>query len=185
MNILLVFPIALALAMDAVAVSVGLSLSQKGLSRSQIFRLAVSFGFFQFMMPVLGWLAGQTVMDIIRSIDHWVAFGLLLLIGTKMIYESFRKQDKKKSRGDQTRGLFLLILSVATSIDALAVGLSFAALELPIFVPALIIGLVAFILTIVGTKIGPLFGRLVGKRAELIGGSVLILIGIKILMDHL
>ncbi len=186
MKIFLVLPIAWALAMDAFAVSVGLSVHRKGLSRNQVFRLASSFGLFQFLMPLLGWLAGQTIIDSIKTIDHWVAFGLLAVIGAKMIYESFKSETKISNQDkDPTKGFVLLILSVATSIDALAVGLSFAALDLPVLVPSLIIGVVAFIMTVVGTKIGPLFGRLVGKRAELFGGCVLILIGIKILIDHL
>lgn len=186
MNIFLVLPIALALAMDTFAVSVGLSVSQKGLSRNQVFRLATGFGFFQFLMPLLGWLAGQTIIESIKTVDHWVAFGLLAVIGTKMIYESFKSETSISNEDkDSTKGFVLFILSVATSIDALAVGLSFAALDLPVLFPSLIIGVVAFIMTVVGTKIGPIFGRLVGKRAELIGGCVLILIGIKILTDHL
>lgn len=186
MKIFLVLPIALALGMDAFAVSVGLAVSQKGLSRNQVFRLATGFGLFQFLMPLLGWMAGQTIIESIKTVDHWVAFGLLAVVGTKMIYESFKSETSISNKDkDPTKGFVLLILSVATSIDALAVGLSFAALDLPVLIPSLIIGVVAFIMTIVGTKIGPLFGRLVGKRAELIGGSVLILIGIKILTDHL
>ncbi len=186
MNIFFVLPIALALAMDAFAVSVGLSVNRKGFSRGQVFRLALSFGLFQFLMPLLGWLAGQTITESLQAVDHWVAFGLLAFIGIKMIFESFRSEtkDSKKDR-DPTKGLVLLILSVATSIDALAVGLSFAALDLPVLFPSLIIGVVAFIMTVVGTKTGPIFGRMAGRRAELIGGCVLILIGIKILTDHL
>jgi len=186
MKLFLVFPIALALAMDAFAVSVGLSVSQKRLSKNQIFRLASGFGLFQLFMPFLGWLAGKTVLDAIKIFDHWVAFGLLAVIGAKMIHESFREEPSVwKQNGDPTKGFVLLMLSVATSIDALAVGLSFGALNLPILVPSLIIGLTAFIMTAVGTKIGPIFGRLLGRRGELVGGCVLILIGIKILIDHL
>lgn len=186
MKLFLVLPIALALAMDAFAVSVGFSVNRKGLLRCQVFRLATGFGFFQFLMPILGWLAGQTIIESIKTVDHWVAFGLLAVIGARMIYESFRSETKVSNQDrDPTKGFVLLILSVATSIDALAVGLSFAALDLPVLVPSLIIGVVAFIMTVVGTKIGPLFGRLVGKRAEFFGGCVLILIGIKILVNHL
>jgi putative Mn2+ efflux pump MntP len=186
MNFFLVLPIALALAMDAFAVSVGLGVSQKRLSQSQVFRLASGFGLFQFLMPLLGWLAGQTILDVIKAVDHWVAFGLLFLIGSKMIFESFRGQYKEnKSRGDQTRGLILLLLSVATSIDALAVGLSFAAIGQTVFYPSVVFGAVAFLMTVAGTKIGPLFGRVVGRRAELLGGLALIFIGAKVLLDHL
>jgi putative Mn2+ efflux pump MntP len=186
MSLLLVLPIALGLAMDAFAVSVGVSVGRGGLSGLQAFRLAASFGIFQFIMPILGWLTGQTVLDIIKSVDHWVAFGLLLLIGAKMIYESFKgKEESTKSDGDPTKGIILVVLSVATSIDALAVGLSFAALEQSILLPSILIGVVAFLMTVAGTKIGPVIGGRMGKRAELIGGIILILIGVKILADHL
>jgi putative Mn2+ efflux pump MntP len=186
MSLLLILPIALGLAMDAFAVSVGVSVSQGGLSRSQVFRIAASFGVFQFMMPILGWLAGQTVIDIIKSLDHWVAFGLLLLIGAKMIFESFRgKEQSIKSDGDATKGAILVVLSVATSIDALAVGLGFAALDQPVLFPSIIIGVVAFLMTFAGTKIGPVIGSRIGKKAALIGGIILIVIGLKILADHL
>ena len=186
MNGWLVFPIAFGLAMDALAVSVGVSVNRQGLSRLQAFRLAGSFGLFQLLMPIIGWLAGQTVLDIIKLVDHWVAFGLLFLIGAKMIYESFRGSEKSgKIDGDPTRGLILIVLSIATSIDAFAVGLSMAALDQPVLFPSSIIGVVAFLMTLAGTKIGPFFGRKVGKRAELLGGIILILIGVKILSDHL
>ena len=186
MNLLFIIPVALALAMDAFAVSVGVNLSQKGLSKVQTLRMASSFGFFQFIMPVMGWLAGQTVMEAIETVDHWVAFVLLFLIGTKMIYESLKgKKKEDKPREDQTRGFVLLLLSLATSIDALAVGLSFAALGQTVFYPSVVFGSVAFLMTVIGAKIGPLFGRVAGRRAELLGGLVLIFIGAKILLDHL
>ena len=177
---MLVFPIALGLAMDAFAVSVGVSVSQEGLSRLQTFRLAASFGFFQFMMPIIGWLAGQTVLDIIKSVDHWVAFGLLFLVGAKMIFESFSGKEKSvKPDGDPTKGVSLFVLSVATSIDALA------ALDQPVLFPSVIIGIVAFLMTVAGLKIGPFIGSRMGKSTEFIGGIILILIGVKILADHL
>ena len=186
MNLFFVLPIALALAMDAFAVSVGLGVSQKGLSWNQVFRLAFCFGLFQFLMPLIGWLAGQTVIESIKAVDHWVAFGLLLMVGGKMISESFRGQDKNnKLKGDQTRGLVLLMLSVATSIDALAVGLSFTALGQAVFYPSVVFGVVAFLMAVAGAKIGPLFGQFAGRWAEFLGGAVLIFIGVKILLNHL
>jgi len=184
----IVFGVALALAMDAFAVSVGVSLSLEGISKRQTFRLAFSFGFFQFMMPIAGWLAGNSMLQYMQAIDHWVAFGLLLFVGVKMIYESFKRGKKTKEGNvnvDPTKGLSLLTLSVATSIDALAVGLSFAALHEPILYPAVVIGLVAFLMTVLGTKLGPLLGQLIGKRAEIAGGLILIIIGAKILSEHL
>jgi len=186
MNFFLVLAIALALAMDAFAVSMGLSLSLGKMTKSQTFRLSFHFGFFQFMMPVVGWVAGKNLLRYIQIYDHWVAFGLLLIIGGKMIYESFSRKEIRKIRSsDPTRGFFLLMLSVATSIDALALGVSLAALHVSIVYPAIIIGLVAFSMSVIGIKIGPLLGIVVGKRAELLGGLILVLIGAKILSEHL
>ena len=186
MNLFLVIPVALALAMDAFAVSIGLSVRPGGLKMSQRLRLAVFFGFFQFLMPLVGWLAGQEFLHYMRDVDHWVAFGLLCVVGGKMVVESFRNQDMmKKTPGDPTIGVTLILLAIATSIDAFAVGLSFAALQQKILYPSIIIGVVAFVMTIIGTKLGSVFGKIVGKRAELLGGLILILIGIKILTGHL
>jgi putative Mn2+ efflux pump MntP len=185
-NLFLVIPIALALAMDAFAVSVGLSVLPGGLKKSQSLRLAVFFGFFQFLMPLIGWMAGHGFLDDIRDVDHWVAFGLLFLIGGKMVVESFRNRGlEKKVSGDPTKGVTLILLSVATSIDAFAVGLSFAAIQQKILYPSIIIGAVAFVMTLFGTKLGPTIGNIAGKRAELLGGFILIFIGIKILAEHL
>ena len=186
MNIVVVFSIALALAMDAFTVSVGLSLGPGQIGTRQAIRLSTSFGIFQFMMPLLGWLAGTRILSVIQSFDHWVAFGLLFLIGCRMVFSSLRSKAILQSvRQDPTRGWPLLILSIATSVDALAVGLSFAALGMTILYPSVVIGVVAFLMTFLGTKLGPLLGRVVGKRAELVGGLILILIGIKILIDHI
>lgn len=176
---------ALGLAMDAFAVSIGVSLAQDKLSLVQILRMALFFGLFQAGMSILGWLAGKGFMALIRDIDHWVAFGLLLLIGGGMIYESFSIEKEDVRKTDKTRGLTLIILSLATSIDALAAGLSLAALNILIWIPAAVIGVVAFLMTSLGGSMGPLVGRVVGRRAELAGGLVLIGIGIKILIDHL
>ena len=187
MNFILILAVALALAMDAFAVSVGVSLRPEGLSRKQSLRMAVCFGFFQFMMPLIGWQMTQSILqDYIEPVDHWVAFGLLLVIGARMISESFRfREYTEKSQTDPTRGLNLFVLSVATSIDAFAVGISFAALQTAILFPAGVIGVVAFLMTLLGTKIGPPLGRLAGKKAELFGGLLLILIGVKILFEHI
>jgi putative Mn2+ efflux pump MntP len=185
MNFFLVLPVAFALAMDAFAVSVGISVSQKEQRGDQRFRLAFSFGFFQFMMPMIGWYAGESFLDYIRDIDHWVAFSLLFLIGGKMVLDSLRDQKKmEKVPDDPSSGFRLIVLSVATSIDAFAVGLSFAALKVPILYPSVIIGIVAFLMTLLGTRIGPVIGQIAGKRAELLGGLILILIGIKIIVEH-
>lgn len=187
MNFFLVLAVAFALAMDAFAVSVGISLRPEGLTKKQTFRIAFHFGLFQFMMPILGGLATRgIILDLIEPFDHWVAFGLLFIIATKMIFECFReRKEPQKTQVDPTRGLSILMLSVATSIDALAVGMSLAALQAAILYPAVIIGIVAFLMTILGTRIGPLLGRMAGRGAELLGGSILILIGVKILWEHL
>ena len=186
MNLFLIVTTAFALAMDAFTVAVGLSIYQESLTLKQILRLSLSFGLFQFLMPVLGWLAGQSILEYIEAFDHWVAFGMLLFIGVRMIWQTAKEQPESKAHhSDPTAGLSLLVLSVATSIDALAVGLSFSVLEMPVFQPAVIIGLVAFVMTFVGTKVGPLFGLVLGKRAGFVGGLVLIGIGVKILFDHL
>ncbi len=185
MSFVLILGVALALAMDAFAVSLGLGLSLKPVTSGQTFRLASSFGLFQFLMPVLGWAAGETLVRHIEKYDHWVAFALLLGVGGKMIFESFRpEKDSGSGRSDPTRGASLLVLSVATSLDALAVGLSLAALRVAIVFPAVVIGIVAFAMTVTGMKIGPALGKVIGRRAELLGGTVLLLIGIKILIDH-
>jgi putative Mn2+ efflux pump MntP len=185
-SVLVVLGLALALAMDAFAVSLGLGLSLRPASSGQTFRLAFHFGLFQFLMPVLGWAAGETLIRHIEKYDHWVAFALLLGVGGKMIFESLRPEPGLESkRSDPTRGVSLLALSVATSLDALAVGLSLAALRVAIVFPAVVIGIVAYAMTVLGVKIGPALGRIIGRRAELLGGVILILIGIKILVDHL
>jgi len=185
MNVFLVLAIALALAMDAFAVSIGVSLMHKGLTRGQTFRLSFHFGLFQFVMPLLGWTAGRNILKYIEGYDHWVAAGLLVFIGGRMILESFRKDRLAKKGSDPTQGFSLILLSVATSLDALAVGLSLAALHVSVLYPAAVIGVVAAAVTVVGTKIGPVLGLLVGKKAEFAGGLVLLLIAAKILVDHL
>jgi len=185
MSFYLVIVIAFALAMDAFAVSLGVSLSRGGLTGKQTFRMAFFFGFFQFGMPIIGWLAGLSIVVYIQAIDHWIAFGLLVLIGLKMIYESFQQQGSlQEKKGDPTKGMSLLLLSVATSIDALAVGISLAFIRVSILYPALVIGFIAFALTILGVKISRFLGRWLGRKAELFGGMILIFIGIKILLGH-
>lgn len=186
MSFLLILGIALALAMDAFAVSIGLGMSLKPATVGQTSRLASAFGLFQFLMAVLGWSAGERLVQRISIYDHWVAFGLLVIVGGRMIGESLRpEKDSREKRNDPTRGLSLLVLSVATSLDSLAVGLSLGALGVGIVYPAAVIGIVAFLMTVLGMKIGPALGKVIGRRAELLGGAVLILIGIRILTEHL
>jgi putative Mn2+ efflux pump MntP len=178
--------IALALAVDAFAVALAAGVSLCQVNSRQVFRLAFHFGFFQAGMSILGWLGGLTVRSLIESFDHWLAFGLLAFVGLKMIREAIREVKEEGEGADPTRGRMLVTLSVATSIDSLAVGLSFAVLEISVWLPALIIGLVASALTALGLRLGCLLGGAsrLGTRAEIVGGLVLIGIGLKILHEH-
>ena len=144
--------------------------------------LACLFGGFQAPMPVIGWLAGLGLKDVIMSVDHWIAFGLLGFIGAKMIYDSTKDEEYKENNVTLA---IALTLAVATSIDALMVGLSFALLETSILVPVLIIGLVVFGLSLVGFEFGSRMGTMFGKRVQIVGGIILILIGIQILAEHI
>ena len=186
MSFVWILGIAVALAMDCFAITLGLACGARGLTMRQAVRMGAYFGGFQFVMPVVGWLAGDRLLRIIEHFDHWVAFGLLVLIGGRMIWESLKMNDEEKAcRPDQTRGKRLLILALATSIDALAVGLSLGVVRTGILYPAAIIGVTSFVMTVVGAKLGPVVGRIAGKRAELVGGLILIGIGAKILIEHL
>jgi putative Mn2+ efflux pump MntP len=183
MSLITIILLAVGLGVDAFSVAIGIGATNNKKSWFPVLRLAAAFGIFQFVMPVIGWLAGLTVVEIISSFDHWIAFALLALVGGKMIWEGFEKESNE-DREDQTRGWPLLILSIATSIDALAVGFSFSVLKNPIFFPAVIIGIVCFVMTITGMIFGKVLARIFGKKVEIFGGLVLIAIGIKILIDH-
>ncbi len=178
--------IAVALAMDAFAVSIATGVSLKDVSFRQTFRLSWHFGLFQAMMPVIGWGAGLSIRVYIERYDHWVAFVLLAFVGINMIREAFQHDKGEEQKKDPTKGVTLVILSVATSIDALAVGLSISILNVTIWTPALIIGLVAGIFTIVGLQIGKKIGSAtrLSRYAGAIGGIVLLAIGFKILHEH-
>ncbi len=177
--------IAIGLSADCFAVALGASTSAKGISRLQMLRVSLAFGAAQAMMPALGWLGGKTLVNLISDYDHWVAFGLLLVIGSRMIWESFHSKEDEAKERDISKGLPLLVLALATSIDALAVGVSFAFLSANIVVAVLTIGVVCFLITGVGFLAGRRAGRLLGKRAETIGGVILIAIGLRILLTHL
>jgi len=181
MGIVEIFAVAIALAMDALAVSVMAGIRQAPLTRRQIFRLSFHFGLFQFMMPVIGAAVGEGLALYISSFGRWIAFGLLTIIGVKMIYEAL-KSEKNENRGDLTRGWTLIGLAVATSIDALAVGLSIAILKQSVLVPAIIIGLVCAAISILGAKFGSRIGDRYSHWAEITGGIILIAIGIKTAM---
>lgn len=186
MDIVNISAIAVALAMDAFAVSIAAGVTLKNVSFRQTFRLSWHFGLFQALMPVVGWSAGSTVRVYIEAYDHWIAFGLLSFIGIKMIREAFKNDGDIEEKKDPTKGMTLVILSVATSIDALAVGLSISMLNVAIWTPACIIGIVAGSFTIAGLQIGRRVGSAakLGLYAEVIGGMVLIIIGFNILRGH-
>lgn len=172
--------IAIGLAMDALAVSIAVGLSLASVTPRHVFRLAFHFGLFQFLMPIVGWLAGRQLAEHISAYDHWVAFGLLSFVGGKMLWEA-RRQESPATRRDPTRGLTLITLSVATSLDALAVGLSMAFLGVSILVPSVVIGVVAAALTTLGITFGSRIGARWERWAEIVGGIVLIVIGLKVL----
>ncbi len=179
--------LALALAMDALAVALASGAALGRVSLRQSLRLGWHFGFFQALMPVLGWWAGLTVRTWIQTYDHWLAFVLLALVGARMIHESLGpNQEGGQKPSDPTRGLSLVMLSLATSLDALAVGLSLAVLEISIWLPVVVIGLVAGVLTGLGLPLGARLGSLpaVHRYAGLLGGLVLWAIGISILAEH-
>lgn len=187
-NLSIIF-IAIGLSMDAFAVAIVTSLTLKNVSKRQIFRLSFHCGFFQFMMPVAGWFLGASFSKYIQAFDHWVAFALLAVIGGKMIYESFEDDKEEEKTNDKlidpTRGFSLLFIAVATSIDAMAVGLSLAMLDINIWYPSVIIGLVTFSLTVLGMKIGERVGKKFSSHMEVVGGLILIGIGLKILVEHM
>ena len=177
------FAIAVALAMDAFAVSVCAGCALKRVTVVHFLRLSLTFGFFQFLMPVIGWALGLTVRGFIESWDHWIAFALLAWIGGNMIREGV-KGDAEDCDPSLAFGT-MLMLAVATSIDALAVGITFAFLNVPILAAVAFIGVVTFVISALGVKIGNLFGARYKSKAEIFGGAVLILIGAKILLEHL
>jgi putative Mn2+ efflux pump MntP len=170
--------------MDAFAVSLGIGTTRQASLPRPIFRLSFHFGLFQFMMPVLGWLAGITVASFITHVDHWIALGLLAFIGGRMI-RSGLDPEAGAYPSDPSRGGTLMMLSVATSIDALAVGLSLAMLGVHILYPSIVIGVVTAGLSLTGLLIGHKMGTTFGKRMEILGGLILIGIGLRVLITHL
>ncbi len=177
--------IAVALAMDAFTVAMVTGFTLCRLSKRQMFRLSFHFGLFQALMPTIGWFLGRAVHAYIAALDHWIALGLLSFVGGKMIYEAVNNGDDQSITNDPTRGWTLVLLSVATSIDALAVGLTLGVLGETILIPVLVIGVVAALLTLVGMQIGCRIGTFWRKGVEVFGGILLIGIGIKIVLEHL
>ena len=184
MNLQLIIPIALALAMDAFGVAMAIGAAVKRVRVRHALIVGTWFGVFQAVMPLAGWFCGMTMKSVIHGVDHWIAFALLVFIGCKMIYESFKMESIEK-KTDPMNPRVLFILAVATSIDALAVGMSFAMIAVPIVGPAVIIGVTAFTISAVGVWIGDRLGRFFEKKVEIFGGIVLIVIGLKILISHL
>ncbi len=183
MDIVTILLIAVGLAMDAFAVSIAKGLLIEHGRRKTAFLLASFFGGFQMLMPTVGYFVGVNFREIIMGIDHWIAFGLLFLIGSKMIFDSTRKEKQKEEDGLKLRTI--LTLSIATSIDALMVGLSFAFLQTSLIEPILAIGLITFSLSIVGFYFGCGLGSVFGNRIKIVGGLILIAIGFRILLEHI
>ena len=184
MNLITVFVIALGLAIDAFAVSVASGARDKQLPIRHTFRIALFFGGFQAVMPLLGWLLGLGINQIIRDYDHWLAFGLLTAIGSKMIYESIILKKVEKQPNPMNLAT-LIVLSVAVSVDALAVGITLSLLTDHVITAIIIIGIVTFALSYAGIYIGKIFGHIFENKIEIIGGLILIAIGAKILIEHL
>lgn len=185
MSLLAILFLAVGLAMDAFAVSVASGFAIKELRVRHAFRVSAFFGGFQAIMPVLGWSGGLVFRRYIESYDHWVAFGLLTAIGVKMIVESFEIREEKEQeeiRALKTR--FLLVLAVATSLDALAVGMSLSLIRVDIIGPALIIGIVTFVLCFAGVYVGRRMGHFFENKLEIAAGLLLIGIGVKTLLSH-
>ena len=175
--------IAVGLAMDAFAVSMAKGIFIKHERRKMALLLASFFGGFQMLMPVIGWLVGSSLEVVIVGIDHWIAFGLLTFIGSRMIYDSAKKESGEKEESLRLRSL--MTLAVATSIDALMIGLSFAFLQTQILVPILVIGFITFLLSLTGFFFGCGLERIFGSKIKIVGGVILLAIGIRILFEHL
>jgi putative Mn2+ efflux pump MntP len=183
MDIPTILLIAFSLAMDAFAVSIANGITITHQRNRAALKMALFFGTFQMFMPIIGWLAGLSLKEFIMGVDHWIALALLTLIGSKMIYDSTKKEAKEIENHLNT--ITILTLSVATSIDALAVGLSFAFLQTQIATPIIIIGIVTFILSLSGFFFGNTAGKILGNRIKIVGGLILIGIGIRILIEHI
>ncbi len=169
--------------MDAFAVSIAAAAYFGKATKRQKFRLSFHFGLFQFLMPLIGWFLGSRIERYIAEIDHWIAFGILAAIGLKMCYDAFNEEETVNK--DISKGWSLVMLSIATSIDALAVGFSFGVINAGIFLPAVIIGIVAAAMSLLGIKLGEILSVKFGSKFALAGGIILIIIGLNILREHL
>lgn len=180
-----IFFIGVGLSMDAFAVALCKGLNMKKINYVHTIIIALFFGGFQAFMPLLGWLLGKQFENYIVSVDHWIAFGLLLYIGGKMVYEAIKGEEEEEETSEKLDLKELTIMAIATSIDALAVGVTLAFLKVNIIKSISIIGVTTFILSIIGVMIGNRFGMKFKSKAEIAGGVILILIGTKILLEHL
>jgi len=183
MDFITLLLIAIGLSFDTFAASVSTGLSISHIRFWQGVRVALILAFFQSLMPLTGWFAGKQVASLISDYDHWIAFGLLGALGLKMIYESFEQESKQESV-DPLRFTFLVGIAIATSIDALVVGVSFAFMEMNIFWSVFVIGAVTFLVSMIGMLFGKQAGGWFGKKMEIVGGLILIGIGVKILIEH-
>jgi len=185
MSFIEIFLIGVGLSMDAFAVALCKGLNMKKINLKNTFIIGLFFGGFQALMPLIGWALGRQFENYIKAFDHWIAFGLLAVIGGKMIYESIKGEEDEVCNEDKLDYKELLILAIATSIDALAVGVSFAFLSVSIYSSIAIIGCTTFAISIGGVFIGHRFGMKLKQNAEIAGGIILVLIGLKILLEHL
>ena len=183
MGVLELLLLSVGLAMDAFAVSVCKGISMKKMNWKKAIIIGLYFGGFQALMPTIGYFLGAAFQSLITSIDHWIAFILLGIIGGGMIKESFG--DDEENRNDDVSFKTMIVLAIATSIDSLAIGITFAFLNVNLVSAISLIGIITFILSVFGTKIGNRFGDKYEKKAEFLGGVILVLLGIKILLEHL
>ena len=175
--------ISIGLAMDAFAVSICKGLSMKSMNWKKAIIVGLYFGIFQALMPVIGYFLGATFKDVVTQIDHWIAFGLLGLIGMSMLKEAFAQNEE--NHNDSVDFKTMVVLAIATSIDVLAIGITFAFLKVNMLMAGLMIGITTFAICVIGVKIGNKFGDKYERKAEVVGGLILILMGIKILLEHI
>lgn len=175
------FSLGVAFALGCDAFAVGLAVGTKGPDWRASFRLWFHFGLFQFLMPIIGWEIGSSLLHYIAAVEHWVAFGLMFLIASKMMYESFQDNDEKSNNKNPTKGFSLIALSVATSMDALGVGFGMGIAKMRLFIPAIIIGITASIMTYIGISLGKKLSEKFGKRVESFGALILYIIAFRLL----
>ena len=183
MDYLIIFLVAIGLCFDTFAVSISSGIAKQEIVFKDALKIALTLAFFQSAMPLAGWSLGEQVKQYISEFDHWIAFGILTILGIKMILESFKNEDEKEF--NPLNPWILVSMAIATSLDALAVGLSFSLISIPIILSVLIIGFVTFFASMLGILFGKKTGKGFGKKIEIAGGLILIAIGIKILIEHI